>query len=459
MRAFSFILPVRVSGLIISDLLITYTCYLVATLTVLRGDAAAYLWGALGLLRILLVCLSLLLGLFVTNLYAGARVSSRVLLVLKMCNVVGIALVVQGLLAYLSSGLILGHWVMLLGSLFSFITLVAWRIFYSHVVLRIMGTRGVLFVGTDELIEEIASRIRRHAELGYEIRGYLDAGCEGAGNGAASLGPFLGAIDDLANVAERVHPDRIVFSERVMHGRALPVQTLLKLERSGATIEESATMFETVCGRISSRDLRASQIIFRNDLASRPGSLALQSVYTNLGAIFAFVVCLPVLALSAIAIRFTSRGPILEPDVRLGQYGIPFNLNRFRCHYVGNESAGESLDARLTPVGRLLKKFRLANLPQILNLLRGEMTLVGPKPERPEFAEELSKCFAYYRQRHAVKPGITGWSQINISKPGDGCDSLTQLEYDIYYTKHISLALDAYILLHEVRRLLPFANR
>ena len=86
------------------------------------------------------------------------------------------------------------------------------------------------------------------------------------------------------------------------------------------------------------------------------------------------------------------------------------------------------------------------------------MTLVGPKPERPEFAEELSKCFAYYRQRHAVKPGITGWSQINISKPGDS-DSLTQLEYDIYYTKHISLALDAYILLHEVRRLLPFANR
>jgi lipopolysaccharide/colanic/teichoic acid biosynthesis glycosyltransferase len=349
--------------------------------------------------------------------------------------------------------------VMLWGSLFAFITLVAWRIFYSQVVLRMMGTREVLFVGSDELILETASRIRRHSELGYGIRGYLDNGQGSAESTGSSLGNLLGTVEDLASVAERVRPDCIVFSERNRHERTLPVQTLLRLERSGATIEESASMFEVVCGRVSSRNLKASQIVFRNDLASRPGSLALQSVYTNLAAFLAFPVCLPLLVLSAIAIKLTSRGPILEPDIRLGQYGIPFNLNKFRCHYESAGASRESLESRVTPAGKWIQRFHLVNLPRILNLLRGEMTLVGPKPERPEFAEELSKYFPFYRQRHAVKPGITGWSQINTSKSNDVGDSLADLEYDIYYTKHISLALDAYILLHEVRRLLPFASR
>jgi lipopolysaccharide/colanic/teichoic acid biosynthesis glycosyltransferase len=168
---------------------------------------------------------------------------------------------------------------------------------------------------------------------------------------------------------------------------------------------------------------------------------------------------MPVLILTAIAIKLTSRGPILQPDIRVGQHGIPFNLNRFRCCHIPRDGAAEVGEERLTLVGRWIRKLHLVNLPQVLNLLRGEMTLVGPRPERPEFVDELSKYFVYYRQRHAVKPGMTGWSQINTSKTGGCADSLTELEYDIYYTKHISLALDAYILLHGIRQVLPFAQR
>jgi lipopolysaccharide/colanic/teichoic acid biosynthesis glycosyltransferase len=442
MRIFHVILPVRVSGLLFSEFVITISCYLAATVAAFRGDTLHYLLTDLGFIRVLLVSLSLLAGLFVNNLYADTRVDSRVLLVLKMCNVVGIALIVQGLLAYISSGLGLSRLVMLLGSGAAFVALVAWRIFYGTVFLRMIGTQKILFVGKDELIETISDRIEHHPELGYNICGYADAG----------VGP-----EELMELVKRWQPARLVVATQERRGN-LPIPTLIDFVRKGIRVEDAATTYESVCGRVSSRDLSAVQIIFRNELASRPGSLALQSIYANLAGLTGFVIALPALILSAFAVKLTSRGPILEPDIRIGQHGVPFSLNKFRCH---RQDAGDSyapLEARLTPVGKWLQKLHLVNLPRVINLLRGEITLVGPRPERPEFVDELSKHFAYYRQRLSVKPGITGWSQINTPKNGLGTDTLTQLEYDLYYTKHISLALDAYILLHGIRQILPFAR-
>jgi lipopolysaccharide/colanic/teichoic acid biosynthesis glycosyltransferase len=447
MRIFHIILPVRVSGLLFSEFLITISCYLVATVFAYTGHTVPYLFKDQGLLRLLLVSVSLLVGLFVNNLYADTRVGSRVLLVLKMCNVVGIALIVQGLLAYISSGLSLPRLVMLLGSALAFGTLVAWRIFYGTVFLRMIGTQRILFVGKDDLMEAIAERIDLHPELGFEICGSLESGQTRDVDGP----------DGLAALTERLRPQRIVVATQDLQGE-LPVETLMNLVRKGVRVEEAATTYESICGRVSSRELSASQIIFRNELASRPGSLALQSVYTNLIGITGFVLALPILILSAIAVKLTSRGPIFEPDLRVGQHGIPFSLNKFRCHQTTGDMLCQSRQERATPVGRILQRLHLVNLPRVINLLRGEITLVGPRPERPEFVEELSHYFPYYRQRHSVKPGITGWSQIKTEQGGQA-DTLRQLEYDLYYTKHISLALDAYILLHGIRQLLPFAQR
>ena len=458
MRIFHVILPVRVSGLLFSELLITITCYLLATAVAFRGYTIPYLVDDMGYLRLLLVSVSLLVGLFVNNLYANTRVESRVLLVLKMCNVVGIALIIQGLLSYVSSGLSLPRLVMLLGSGIAFVTLVAWRIFYGNVFLGMLGTQKILFVGNDILTDAIADRVSRHPELGFHICGYLENGLNKQGDrGGERLVEYLGQGADLATVAGALRPDRIVVAAEDRRGN-LPLGPLLDLERTGVRIEEAATTYELICGRVSSRDLSASQIIFGNELASRPGSLALQSIYANLAGISGFILALPLLILGALAVKLTSRGPVFNPDVRVGQHGVPFNLNQFRCHRSVAEGNYSTLAESLTPVGRLLQRLHLVNLPRIINLVRGEITLVGPRPERPEFVEELSQYFAYYRQRHSVKPGITGWSQINTPQIGQSADTLTQLEYDLYYTKHFSLALDAYILLHGIRQVLPFAR-
>jgi lipopolysaccharide/colanic/teichoic acid biosynthesis glycosyltransferase len=456
MRIFSFILPSRVSGLLFSEFLIVFSCYLAASFAFVQGNTLGYLQTEKGWLRLLLVSVSVLLGIFVNNLYVRVRAESRVALLLSLCNVLGIALIAQGVLAYLPSGLTLPRLVMLGGSALAFISLAVWRVFYSTVVLRIVGTQNILFVGSDSVMEEIALRVREHPELGLGIAGYVGTPADEEQERNA-LGRFLGGLDRIDEIGWRVKAARVIVGSPE-RGLEVPAPPLLALARRGVSIEEASTAYEDVCGRVCSRELRPSQLIFHNELGSRPGSVALQSIYTNLLALAAIIVTSPVLILCAFAVKLTSRGPLLQPDIRVGLNRIPFSLHRFRIHSAQTTQADGPLDSHLTAVGRWLRKLHLVNLPRLFNLLRGEITLVGPRPQRPEFATELSRYFAFYQQRHSIKPGMTGWSQINTPTSEGEVDSLRQLEYDLYYTKHISLALDAYILLHGIRAMLPFAR-
>ncbi len=455
MRIFSVILPGRVSGLIFSEFLIAISCYLAATF-IFAHEVLEYLTIERGWLRLLIVAASVLIGIFVNNLYAKPRVESRVSLVLRLCNVIGIALIVQGLLAYVPSGLTVPRLVMLTGSALVFFALLLWRLVYTAVVLNRTGERNVLFLGSDSVLEEIAERIREHSELGFGIAGYLaDQDFFQTDSVDHVLGPYLGSLHDLESVVSSIKPARIIVG-LWQRGLDLPVPALLEISQQGMPIEEASMAYESICGRVCSRELRPSQLIFRHELGSRPGSVALQSIYTNLIALIGIIVTSPLMILIALVVKLTSRGPILEPDIRVGLHGIPFSLNRFRCYAL---SGGDSREERITAVGRWLQRLHLVNLPRLFNLVRGEIALVGPKPERPEFADQLSQYFAFYRQRHSIKPGMTGWSQIHTPPAtSSSVNSLMELEYDLYYTKHISLALDAYILLHGVRSLLPFAR-
>ena len=158
----------------------------------------------------------------------------------------------------------------------------------------------------------------------------------------------------------------------------------------------------------------------------------------------------------AIAVKVTSRGPVLYRQVRVGKNGAPFVVYKFRSMRDDAEAGTGAVwaskdDPRTTAIGKWLRQVRLDELPQFFNVLRGEMSLVGPRPERPEFVKTLSEQIPYYRQRHCVKPGITGWAQIN-HKYGDTLeDTITKLEYDLYYIKNLSPSLDAYIIFHTLK--------
>jgi len=194
-------------------------------------------------------------------------------------------------------------------------------------------------------------------------------------------------------------------------------------------------------------------------LGPNQARVGLQSIYSLGIAIAGVVILSPVMLLVFLLVRLSSRGPALYRQRRVGKNDVPFTLYKFRSMFADAEAESGAVwakkdDPRVTLVGKGLRRLRLDELPQLFNVLRGEMSIVGPRPERPEFVTELEKQIPYYRQRHRIKPGITGWAQVN-HKYGDTLeDTIIKLEYDLYYIKNLAPALDAYIIFHTIKVML-----
>ena len=455
-RLFRVFIPTSVVALLVSEIILTYTCYVVATFLMMDVAPEVFLVDDNGWLRIAIVVGCLMFGIYFHDLYTQFRIRSRILLFQQVIVVVGVTFLTQALLVYLRlQELILPTWVMITGSALTLVLLPAWRILFSTVVMKAMGSERVLFLGTSSVSQEIVQYLTEHPETGLTAVGFVD----NLDTGAEIVGvKLLGRIADLATIVGQFRPDRIVVGMAERRER-LPVNQLLELRLSGIHIEDALTTYESTFGRISTRELRPSQLIFSAELGPNPNRVLLQSLYSMTIAFVAALVTLPIMALVAMAVKLSSSGPALYRQRRVGKNDVPFMLYKFRSMYTDAEAESGAVwakkdDPRITPVGRWLRRLRLDELPQLFNVLKGDMSVVGPRPERPEFVAELERRVPYYRQRHCIKPGITGWAQIN-HKYGDTIeDTIIKLEYDLYYIKNLAPALDAFIMFHTAKVML-----
>ncbi|MGE5646614.1 MAG: sugar transferase [Acidobacteriota bacterium] len=455
-RLFRVVVPTSIFVLLLSEFVLLTFCYVLAAYLFLQVDPSVFLWYDGGLPRILAAVASILFGLHFLDLYTDIRSVSKIALVLEIGQAIGFAFVVQALLAYIDKEWMLPRWVMIWGSGLALFLLSTWRIVYAVIFLRAFGVQRVLFLGLNPVARETAEYLEAHPEAGLVNVGYLDdAGEPGeVVHGAKILGP----ASDLRRVAAGVRPDRIVVGMTERRAR-MPLQDLLDLRFSGVLIEEAGAAYEFACGRVCTKELRPSQLIFSGELGPTNRAVLLQSLYSPAIALVGTVLTLPVMLVAALAVKLTSKGPVFYRQTRVGRNGVPFTLYKFRSMSVDAEAATGAVwaakdDPRITPLGRWLRKLRIDELPQLWNVLRGEMAIVGPRPERPEFVKVLSEKIPYYRQRHCVRPGITGWAQINHKYCDTLEDSITKLEYDLYYIKHISASLDAYIIFHTLKTML-----
>jgi sugar transferase (PEP-CTERM system associated) len=455
-RLFRVFIPASVVALLVSEVILTFTCYVVATFLVLDVDPEVFLFYDNGWLRITLVVTCLMVGIYFHDLYTQFRIRSRILLLQQVIVVVGVTFLTQALLVYLRlRELILPTWLMIVGSSLTLIFLPLWRIFFSSVVMKAMGSERVLFLGTSSVAQEIVQHLLEHPETGLLPIGYVD---NVDGETEIAGAKILGRICDLRTIVEQFRPDRIVVGMSERRDR-LPVNELLEMRLSGIHIEDALSTFEATFGRISTNELRPSQLVFSTELGPNPTGVMLQSIYSMIIAVVATAIALPIMALVAVAVKLTSTGPVIFRQRRVGKNDVPFVLYKFRSMYANAEAQSGAVwakkdDPRITPIGKWLRKLRLDELPQLFNVLKGDMSIVGPRPERPEFVKELEQRIPYYRQRHCVKPGITGWAQIN-HKYGDTIeDTIRKLEYDLYYIKNLAPALDAFIMFHTAKVML-----
>ncbi len=458
-RLFRVFIPASVVGLLISEILLIFACYVAASLVrtpffqTTYLDPYTYLVVEANWWKLLVVVGLIVLGMYFQDLYADLRIVSRVLLVQQVCLAVGASLLLMAFLGFLYPDLLLGRWLMILGSLGVVVLLPLWRLLYWKYVVIAMRSERVLLMGNAAVLAEVAQEVLQKPEFGYRLIGYL---CEE--EPCDFPVPCLGTVRDVRAVCEREKPTRIVVGMAERRNR-LPVQDLLEIRFEGVIIEDAADAYEMAMRRVCSRQIQPSQLIFSSELGPRPQALAVQNFYSLLIGALGLVVLSPLMLLTALAVKLTSPGPVFYKQQRVGMNGKIFWVYKFRSMYVDAEARTGAVwakkdDPRITPVGKWLRKLRLDELPQFWNVVRGDMSIVGPRPERPEFVEILGHQIPYYRQRLAVKPGITGWAQINHKYGDTELDAMIKLEYDLYYIKNVAAALDFYIIFHTVKVML-----
>lgn len=452
-RLFRVLVPTSIVALLLSEIVLVLACYLIAALATLSVDPYVYLVDERNYWKILVVAACIVTGLYFQDLYTEFRIFSRILLVQQVCLAVGAALLLMALLGYANPEYLLPRALIILGSIAAIILLPAWRLFYWKFGVLALHSERVLLVGNSSMLSDTVRHLQGRPQLGYNILGYL---CED--EPVDFPVPCLGHIADIRGVVAESKPTRIVvgMAER---RNFLPMSDLLDIRFSGILIEEAADTYELAAQRVCTGKIQPAQLIFTSELGPRQGALAAKNLYSFVLGVLGLALFLPFMLLVAIGVKLTSKGPIFYRQCRVGFSGRLFTVYKFRSMYTGAEERSGAVwaakdDPRVTPFGRILRRLRLDELPQFWNVVRGDMSIVGPRPERPEFVEMLASRLPYYRQRLAVKPGITGWAQINHKYGDTEIDALVKLEYDLYYIKHIAPALDFYIIFHTLKVML-----
>ncbi|MEW6246161.1 MAG: TIGR03013 family XrtA/PEP-CTERM system glycosyltransferase [Nitrospirota bacterium] len=316
--------------------------------------------------------------------------------------------------------------------------------------------RRMLILGSGKLAVDLCQIVLDRQRWTTEIVGFLDKepGRIGQRLGQPSI---IGTYDQLFEIAEsyNVHTIAVCLEDR---RAVLPVQTLLDFKAMGIDVIDGHMLFEEEAGRLSIDVLRPSALIFSTGFRRRWITMTLKRLIDIVVSIAGLLTLAPLMFVVALLIKLDSPGPIFYRQMRVGLRGHPYMMWKFRSMSQDAEKHGprwaDANDPRISRVGRWLRKLRIDEFPQLINVLKGEMSLVGPRPERPIFVQELRSIIPYYDLRHTVRPGITGWAQTRFRYGASAEDAHTKLQYDLYYVKNLSLRLDALVLVQTVRVML-----
>ena len=315
-------------------------------------------------------------------------------------------------------------------------------------------TRRVLILGVGPLARDLCQTLLSKRTGFTEVVGFLDRDASRVGERLVNPS-IIGTYDQLFEIAERYQVHTVGLEDR---RAVLPVQTLLDMKAMGRDVVDGHYLYEEESGRLSIDHLKPSALIFSTGFRRRLVTMLLKRCLDVLVAIVGIVALVPLVLLLSILIKLDSSGPVFYRQMRVGLRGRPYMIWKFRSMRQDAEQSGArwatSEDPRVSRVGRWIRKWRLDELPQLINVMRGEMSLVGPRPERPVFVQELRNTIPYYDLRHTVRPGITGWAQTRFRYGASKEDSHVKLQYDLFYVKNLSLALDLRIVVHTVKVML-----
>ncbi len=312
----------------------------------------------------------------------------------------------------------------------------------------------VLLLGAGPLAKELSRALIQDHAASYEVVGCLDRSGERCGESFGGT-RIIGTFGQLFEAVERHRVGLLVVCLEDRRA-ALPVQTLLDCKALGLSICDGHDLHEDLSGRFAIDLLKPSTLIFSDGFRRRVFAMSVKRAVDLLVSFVGLAAMAPLMAFVGMLIKLDTPGPVFYRQTRVGMRGMPYRILKFRSMRQDAESHGAALwaaadDPRISRVGRWLRKWRIDEIPQLINVLKGEMSLVGPRPERPVFVQDLRQTIPYYDLRHTVRPGITGWAQVRFRYAASAQDAHVKLQYDLYYVKNLSFLLDLRVLTETIR--------
>jgi sugar transferase (PEP-CTERM system associated) len=447
-RLFKVYYPMRTLVLLAGEALIVWVSFLLGTLLQNRDDSWLLLNVEGGYLKILGATLFVLLLSHWLDLYDSSSTAARWEQAFRMLLVLGLVALVLSGVGFVFPRSLPGNGSALAGLVILTFALFAWRAAYGWLVQQPYLRERVYVLGTGARAQRLLNGLRQRSDLGVEVVGWT-------GNVEGEL-TRENVASHLLGLARQNGVHRVIIAMLDRRG-TLPVEELLNLRLAGVKIEEATSWLEKISGRIEVDQLNPSWLIFGEGFHfSNGGVLVLRRLLSMLISALGLLLTLPLLPFIVLAIKLDSPGPVLYHQERVGLGGAHFYCHKFRTMRQDAEADTGATwatndDPRITRVGRFLRVSRLDEIPQLWCVLKGDMAFVGPRPERPEFVEWLNQEIPYYSVRHVVRPGITGWAQVQYKYGNTLEDALEKLQYDLFYIKNASLGLDLFIIFQTIK--------
>jgi sugar transferase (PEP-CTERM system associated) len=446
-RLFNVYYPTRTLVLLLCEAGLVGGSFLVATACLVGPDSDIALLYENGILKIAGITVFTLLLSYYFDLYEPQRISGRWEIYFRLLLVLSVLSFVLAALLYIYPEIEIGPNVLLVGAAILAVALGAWRSAYEWIIGLSIFRERVYVLGSGERARAVAEMLRNRRDAGMEV-----VGGEGTGPFNGDLEHFASDLRAFAKSKSRI--DRVIVAMEDRRG-SMPTRELLDLRLRGVVIENASLLMERITGKLPLNGLNPSALIFTNGFNVKALQQFARRLVSIVVSLTGLMICLPVIPILILAVRLSSPGPVFFRQTRIGLRGREFSIIKFRTMRQDAEADGPvwaaKNDPRVTSLGRFMRITRLDEIPQLWNVLRGEMAFVGPRPERPEFVEWLNREIPFYELRHMVRPGITGCAQIRYKYGASLEETWRKLEYDLYYVKHMSLGLDLLIMFETIK--------
>lgn len=417
------------------------------------GDPISFYAYEYLILKALLIVACVQLSLYYFDLYDLKVFRSNIELGIRLLQSLGVSSILLAALYYLFPFLIIGRGIFIISLGFMGAVIIAWRVIYNHILKTRHLDQKIMIVGSGLLAKNIAKEIVEKVDTGFKVIGFITENPERVGEKLVNPS-IIGDQTQILDIATKEKVDRIIVALEERRGK-FPDAQLLECKMRGIAVEEGIEFYEHLTGRLQVESIRPSFLIFSDGFKKSKLTMWMKRVIEFTLSLIGLILLSPLILIISILIKIDSRGPVFYRQKRVGERGKIFKLLKFRSMVENAETNGpvwaQQDDKRVTRVGRWIRKGRLDEVPQMFNVLKGEVSFVGPRPERPYFVEQLRKEIPFYDQRLSVKPGVTGWAQIKYPYGASKEDALEKLKYDLYYIKNLSPLFDLLIIFETIK--------